>query len=303
MDNSRLNYKHLYYFWVVAKEGSMTKASQVLDLAVQTISVQLGTLEESLGVSLFTLVGRRLELTEEGKVALNYADEIFLLGKQLRDVLRSQPKRSLRLTVGIADVLPKLMVYRLLEAVLNLEEPVRLVCYEGKFESLLSDLLMHKLDIILTDRSIATSRNLLLYNHFLGESDLTFFGTTEHVEKYKTNFPQSLHGAPMILPTTNSAIRTRLDQWFEKQQIYPDIMAEIEDSALLKTFGRAGLGLCIAPSVITNEVEAEYGLFPIGSTPDLHEEFFAISPERRIKHVAVAKLCATARECFMSFSS
>lgn len=288
MKTTNLNFRHLYYFWMVAKEGSVTRAAERLDVAVQTISAQLSLLEQSLGKSLFAPQGRRLVLTEAGRVALGYADQIFLLGEQMLDALaNSDVERTMRLTVGISDSLPKLISARLLEAALGLPERVKLVCYEDKFESLLGDLSVHKLDVVLTDRSVPPGATLRVFSHLLGESELTLFGVPSLAKKYRTDFPQSLNGAPILLPTRNNAIRGRIDHWFEVHGIHPNVVGEFDDNALLNTFGRNGLGLFPAPSALSKDVEEQFGAVPVGEMSKVREQFYAISNERKIKHPAI----------------
>ncbi len=287
MKTTGLNYRHLYYFWVVAKEGSVTRAAERLDVAVQTISAQLGLLEQAVGKSLLAPQGRRLALTESGRIALGYADQIFLLGEQLQDALADAgADRAMRLTVGISDSVPKLISSRLLEAALGLPQKVKLVCYEDRFESLLGDLSVHKLDVVLTDRPVPSGATLRVFSHLLGESDITLFGTPVLAKKYQPGFPVSLSGAPLLLPTRNNAIRGRLDQWFETQQIRPDVVGEFDDNALLNTFGRSGLGLFPAPSALAADVQEQFGAVAVGDVP-VREQFYAISNERKIKHPAI----------------
>lgn len=288
MKTTHLNFRHLYYFWVVAKEGSITRAAERLDVAVQTISAQLSLLEQSLGKSLFAPQGRRLVLTEAGRIALGYADQIFLLGEQMLDALAdSDVERTMRLTVGISDSLPKLISARLLEAALGLPERVKLVCYEDKFESLLGDLSVHKLDVVLTDRSVPPGATLRVFSHLLGESELSLFGVPALAKKYRTNFPQCLNGAPLLLPTRNNAIRGRIDHWIEVHGIHPNVVGEFDDNALLNTFGRNGLGLFPAPSTLNNDVAEQFGAVPVGEMSKVREQFYAISNERKIKHPAI----------------
>jgi LysR family transcriptional activator of nhaA len=287
MKNQGLNYRHLYYFWVVAKEGSVTRAAERLDVAVQTISTQLALLEQSIGKSLLAPQGRRLTMTEAGRVALGYADQIFLLGEQLQDTLAdSDVESAMRLTVGISDSVPKLISSRLLEAALGLPQKVKLVCYEDRFESLLGDLSVHKLDVVLTDRPVPSGATLRVFSHLLGESDISLFGVPALAKKYRAKFPASLAGAPILLPTRNNAIRGRLDHWFETQQLRPDVVGEFDDNALLNTFGRSGLGLFPAPSALAADVEEQFGAVAIGDLP-VREQFYAISNERKIKHPAI----------------
>lgn len=288
MKSTHLNFRHLYYFWVVAKEGSVTRAAERLEVAVQTISAQLSLLEQALGKSLFAPQGRRLVLTEAGRIALGYADQIFLLGEQMLDALAdSDVERTMRLTVGISDSLPKLISARLLEAALGLPERVKLVCYEDKFESLLGDLSVHKLDVVLTDRSVPPGATLRVFSHLLGESELSLFGVPALAKKYRANFPQCLNGAPLLLPTRNNAIRGRIDHWIEVHGIHPNIVGEFDDNALLNTFGRNGLGLFPAPSTLNKDVEEQFGAVPVGEMSKVREQFYAISNERKIKHPAI----------------
>jgi len=287
MKASSLNYRHLYYFWVVAKEGSVTRAAERLDVAVQTISAQLALLEQSIGKALLAPQGRRLALTEAGRVALSYADRIFLLGEQMQEVLAdSDIGRTMRLTVGLSDSLPKLIASRLLEAALRLPERVKLICHEDDYESLLGDLSVHKLDVVLTDRPVPSGATLRVFSHLLGESEIALFGVPELARRYKGNFPQSLHGAPLLLPTRNHAIRGRLDHWFEVIEVRPDVIGEFDDNALLNTFGRNGLGLFPAPFALARDVKEQFGAVPVGEIP-VREQFYAISNERKIKHPAV----------------
>jgi LysR family transcriptional activator of nhaA len=283
-----LNFRHLHYFWVVAKEGSITRASERLGLAVQTVSAQLSQLEKSIGKSLFKPQGRRLVLTEAGTVALRYADQIFLLGQQLQDALSAdEVEQVMRLTVGISDSLPKLIASRLLEAALALPQRVRLVCYEEQFESLLGKLSVHKLDVMLTDRPVPPGSSLRVFSHLLVETQTSLFGIPALAEKYRDGFPGSLTGAPLLLPTRNNAIRSRIDYWFETHDVHPDLISEFDDNALLHTFGRAGRGLFPAPSVLAADVFNQFGVVPVGPMSEVTEQIYAISNERKIKHPAI----------------
>lgn len=288
MKNAGINFRHLYYFWVVAKEGSITRAAERLEVAVQTISAQLGLLEQSLGKALLAPQGRRLTLTEAGRVALGYADQIFLLGEQLQEVLmESDVGQTMRLTVGLSDSLPKLTASRLLEAALNLPQKVKLVCHEDDFESLLGELSVHKLDVVLTDRPVPSGTTLRVFSHLLGESEIMLFGLPELAKRYRPNFPTSLKGAPVLLPTRNHAIRGRLDHWFETHDVRPDVVGEFDDNALLNTFGRSGLGLFPASFALADAVKEQFGAVPVGELSEVREQFYAISNERKIKHPAV----------------
>jgi LysR family transcriptional activator of nhaA len=288
MKATGLNFRHLYYFWVVAKEGSITRAAERLDVAVQTISAQLSLLEQAVGKSLLAPQGRRLTLTEAGRIALSYADQIFLLSEQMMDTLASSDvERTMRLTVGISDSLPKLISSRLLEAALALPQRVRLVCYEDKFESLLADLSLHKLDVVLTDRPVPSGTTLRVFSHLLGESEISLFGVPVLAERYVSGFPASLNGAPLLLPTRNNAIRGRIDHWLETHDVRADVVGEFDDNALLNTFGRSGLGLFPAPSALEQDVRNQFEAVPVGALSPVKEQFYAISNERKIKHPAI----------------
>ncbi|MGE5622569.1 MAG: transcriptional activator NhaR [Bacillota bacterium] len=302
MKNTGLNYRHLYYFWVVAKEGSVTRAAERLDVAVQTISAQLALLEQSLGKALLAPQGRRLVLTEAVRVALGYADQIFLLGEQMQEVLaETDVGHTMRLAVGISDSLPKLIASRLLDAALKLPQKVKLICYEDDFESLLGNLSVHKLDVVLTDRPVPSGTTLRVFSHLLGESEISLFGLPELAKRYRPKFPESLNGAPVLLPTRGNAIRGRLDHLFENHDVRPDVVGEFDDNALLNTFGRHGAGLFPAPSALAKDVREQFGAVPVGELAQVREQFYAISNERKIKHPAVeAILSAIHGKEFMS---
>ena len=287
MKNTGMNFRHLYYFWVVAKEGGVTRAAQRLGLAVQTVGTQLSLLEQAVGKQLFSQQGRRLVLTESGRTALAYADQIFLLGEQMQEALGEADSHKTRLTVGISDSLPKLTAFRLLEATMHLERPVRLVCHEGQFEALLGELALHKLDVVLTDRAVRSGTTLKVFSHQLFESATIVAGAPALAEIYAENFPASLNGAPFLLPTRNNALRGRIDEWFEQHAVRPDIVGEFEDNALLNTFGRRGLGLFFATAALASDIFEQFGAVLVGPVPQVREQFYAISNERKIKHPAV----------------
>lgn len=288
MKTTGLNFRHLYYFWVVAKEGSVTRAAERLDVAIQTISAQIALLEQSVGKALLAPQGRRLVLTEAGRIALSYADQIFLLGEQLQEVLtETDIGKTMRLTVGLSDSLPKLTASRLLETALKLPQKVKLVCHEDDFESLLGDLSVHKLDVVLTDRPVPSGTTLRVFSHLLGESDISLFGLPALAEQYRDGFPASLRGAPVLLPTRNHAVRGRIDHWFEAHDVRPDVVGEFDDNAMLNTFGRHGLGLFPSSTALADAVKEEFGAVPVGELTNVHEQFYAISNERKIKHPAI----------------
>ena len=287
MKNNGMNFRHLYYFWVVAKEGGVTRAAERLGVAVQTISTQLALLEQSVGKALFSQQGRRLVLTESGRTALGYADQIFLLGEQMQEALGEADGAKIRLTVGISDSLPKLTAFRLLEATLHLERQVRLVCHEGQFEALLGDLALHKLDVVLTDRAVRSGTTLRVFSHQLFESDTVVVGAQALSATYRQDFPRSVNGAPFLLPTRNNALRGQIDEWFEQNGVRPDIVGEFEDNALLNTFGRRGLGLFFATAALASDIAEQFGVVLVGPVPQVRQQFYAISNERKIRHPAI----------------
>jgi LysR family transcriptional activator of nhaA len=292
-----LNYHHLLYFWMVAKEGGITPAAESLHLSQPTLSTQIRKLEKALGVQLFERKGRTMLLTDSGQTVFRYAEEIFSLGRELTDALRGRTTdNAFRLLVGVPDVLPKLVVYQILKSALDLEEPVKLVCYEGKLNDLLSDLALHRLDVVLADSPLTPQVNVRAFNHLLGECDVTVFGTAQMAKKYKRGFPASLSGAPMLLPTHNTTMRRALEQWFDASDIRPDTVHEFEDSALLKVFGEAGEGMIVVPTAIAAQVGRQYSLKAIGRIPEIIERFYAISVERRLKHPAVLAISEAARK-------
>ena len=294
------NFHHLLYFWTVAREGSILAACKKLYVSQPTVSAQIRALERALGQPLFARRGRRLELTEMGHVALRFAGEIFTLGRELAETFQGRPAgRGLRLVVGVADVVPKLIAYRLLEPALQLPERVELICLEGKSDRLLAELAVHELDLVLTDAPVGPSVNVRAFSHLLGECGLAVFGTAPLAKRFKKGFPASLAEAPFLLPTETCAIRRELNQWFFSQGITPRVAGQFEDSALLKTFGQAGRGLFCAPTAIAGEIEQQYGVQRIGVLDRIRERFYAISVERRIRHPAVLAISTAAkRELF-----
>jgi LysR family transcriptional activator of nhaA len=291
-----LNYHHLLYFYTVAKEGSVSRAATVLRLAQPTLSGQIRKLEEAFDEKLFVRAGRRLVLTEMGRVVYRYADEIFSIGRELTETLRGRPKdRPGRLSVGVADVVPKLVTHRLLEIALSLPEPVQMVCHEGKTDRLLADLAVHDHDLVITDTPLSPHVNVKAYNHPLGECGVSFFAASAVIPRSR-RFPRSLDGAPVLLPTANTALRRSLDEFFRHHEIHPRVVAEFEDSALLKVFGQHGHGIFPAPRILEQEISKQHGARVVGRTDEVVERFFAISVERRIKHPAVAAITHAARE-------
>jgi len=294
-----LNYSHLQYFWTVAREGSITRASEVLHLTPQTISGQIKLLEEAIGEPLLQRKGRGLTLTVTGKLVQEYADEIFMLGAELAQRVRSeQPGAPAKLNVGIVSSLPKLVAYRMLEPALGHDDGIRLVCREGNLDELLGELAILRLDLVLSDRPVPTGLNVKAYNHELGSSNVAFFVHNRKAARFKRDFPESLHGADILMPVNASEIRRRLDDWFDSHDLRPEIVAEFDDSALLKAFGEAGQGAFPAPTVIADQVTQMYRCKCIGIAEGVTEQYFAISPERRIKHPAILKITEAARAKF-----
>jgi LysR family transcriptional activator of nhaA len=292
-----VNYHHLLYFWVVSREGGLVPAGKVLRLSHPTLSAQIHSLEDNLGEKLFTKVGRKLALTDVGRVVFRYADEIFRLGREMVDAVKDRSTgQPLRLEVGVVDVVPKLVVRRLLKPALALTEPVRIVCYEDSYEKLLADLALHSLDIVIADSPVPSGSSVRAYNHLLGETDVAFFGVKSLVNTLKRKFPKSLDGAPMVLPLENSALRRALNQWFDRNAIKPRVVAEFQDSALLNVFGADGVGVFTAPTVVENEVCRQYGVSVLGYAHDVKERFYAVSVERRLKHPAVVAISNAARQ-------
>lgn len=292
-----LNYHHLRYFWAVAREGGVTRASRALNISQPTVSAQLRELEEALGEKLFDREGRRLVLTEAGQLVYRYADEIFGLGRELLDTLKGRPTgRPLRLSVGIADVVPKLVAHRLLEPALRLPEPLRIVCHEDKTERLMTELAGHGLDLVIADGPVGPALRVKAFNHFLGESGVAFFGVSALARRLARGFPRSLDGAPMLLPTPITSLRRSLDQQFEALGVRPQVRGEFQDSALMAAFGMAGHGAFPAPVAIADEVRRQFRVERIGVLDGVRERFYAISVERRLKHPAVVAISDAARQ-------
>nr|WP_320136853.1 transcriptional activator NhaR [uncultured Amphritea sp.] len=294
-----MNFKHLRYFLVVAQEGSINRASEKLHLTPQTISGQLKLLEHELGTALFKKRGRNLILTKAGQHALNYAEDIFQLGDELQQSIHNPvPHKQQRFNIGIADVLPKLITYHLLEPALKLNDASRLICEEGPLPSLLADLATQKLDLVLADRPLDASFHIRGYNHLLGECGLSFFATTAVAATYRANFPASLEGAPMLMPSAETERGMGLKRWFERYKIRPDIRVECADTALIEAFGLSGAGIFCAPTVIEQQMTRQYGVEVIGRMDDIRERFYAISLERRVSHPGVLAVCNAARMAF-----
>lgn len=295
-----LNYKQLHYFWAVAKAGSIVRASERLNLTPQTLSGQIRVLEDALRAPLFLRVGRRLELTETGRLALSYADEIFQIGNELEEALRARPERhAIPFRVGVDDAVPKSIAYRLLTPAMELASPVRIVCREDKLVRLLVELAIQRVDLILADRPMRDEANVKGYSHKLGNCGITFFAAPRLAKTFKKKWPHVLDAAPLLIPGKDAAIRIPLMRWFDVHQLRPHIVGEFDDSALMQAFGQAGIGIFIAPSVIADEVRREHGVVVVGRTDEVTEQFYAISLERRLTHPAVVAINDTAhRELF-----
>ena len=280
---------------MVAKAGSIARASEQLHLTPQTISGQLSLFEEIQGEALFRKNGRNLQLTDAGRLVLSYADDIFALGQELEEALHHRPiERTVQLRVGVSDALPKTVAYRLLEPALKLPQTLRINCREGKLEILLAELATHKLDVVMSDSSMPVSANIRGYSHQLGECGLSFFATRALAEQYPQPFPKNLDAAPFLLPGEDAALRARLLQWFDHQQLRPRIAGEFDDSALMSAFGQAGAGFFAAPTVIADMVMRQYDVQLLGQTDEIKEQFYAISVQRKLTHPAVLAISQAA---------
>ncbi len=305
---SSLNYKHLRYFWMVAKTGSIVRASEQLYCSPQSISGQLGELENSLGVQLLKKAGRGLELTEMGRKIFSYADEIFSLGTELLEVAHQQPvKKSTPFRIGITDSVSKSIAYQVIEPVLHLDEPIRLICREGKLASLLSEMSVNQLDLVIADRPMPANLNVRAHNHLLGESKLAIFAAKSLIETYSETyietkqaktFPYHLHGAPFLLPGEDFTYQKKLIAWFEAKKIYPTIVGEFDDSALLKSFGQAGAGFFAAPLAIADYICRQYAVEQVGHIDTVTEQLYAITTERRLTHPAVIAIVKATANIF-----
>lgn len=290
-----LNYHHLRYFWVVAREGSITRAAAKLERSLPTVSAQLQEMEEACQAQLFTRTGRQLSLTEVGQQVFRYADEIFSIGEELMETLRGRPHgRPMRLVVGISDTLTSLVVQCLLEPAFRYPKPLVITCLQDKPHRLLAALALHEIDVVLSDAPVNPSVRVRAFNHQLGECGITFFGTARHAAR-RRGFPRSLDNVPILLPGQTTLLRQDLDQWFEKLKIHPRIVGEFEGNTLLKFFGKSGIGIFAAPSIIETHVQRFYGVRVIGRTREIRERFYAISVERKLKHPVVTLISTIAK--------
>jgi len=297
-----VNYKHLYYFWATAKAGGVVRASEQLHITPQTLSTQIKLLEGRLGCTLLRKSGRRLELTEDGRTALRYADQIFALGTELEAALGRTlgDEQSLDFRVGIADAVPKSIAYRLLEPALALDRPVRLIGHEGKMPDLLAQLSVHRLDLVIADEPMSRRTSVKAFNHALGTTAMSFFAAPALCNTLGADFPACLDAAPMLIQGRASAMRQRLDLWLSEQGLRPRLIGEFDDAALLKAFGAQGRGVFMSPTVLEDETCVQYGVQVLGRSSELVEEFFAISVERRVTHPCVVAITASARERFLA---
>lgn len=291
-----INYHHLLYFWMVAKEGSIAGAAKRLRLSQPTISTQVRTLEEQLGVELFDRSGRRLVLSEAGQMAYRYAEEIFTLGREMVDVLHDRPvDRPARMVVGVTYVVPKLIAYQLLQPALGLEGGMYVSCREDRFDRLLGQLARHEIDMVISDVPLGPEVSVKAFNHPLGSCGISFFAAGKLGPKYRRDFPASLDRAPFLLPMPGSMVRRELDRWFDAHDLQPEVVGEFDDSALLKVFGQGGFGVFAGPSAIEKEIKRQYGVTVIGRTDEIQERFYAITVERRLKHPGVVAISEGAK--------
>lgn len=292
-----MNFKHLYYFWVTARAGGIMRAGEQLHTTPQTLSGQIKLLEDWLGRKLFRKSGRQLELTEYGRLALGYADQIFSLGQDLETALRQTrgAQKRLDFRVGVADSVSKSLAYRLLEPALSMAQPVKLLATEGTFDDLLAALALHRLDLVIADEPMPRRVSVKAFSHALGRSTMSFFCAPGLKPQVKGAFPACLDGVPMLVPSASSSVRRQLEGWFARHQLAPVVVGEFDDAALMKAFGREGQGVFMAPSVLDNQTCAEFGVEVIGHTDELVEEFYAVSVERRISHPCVQAITDAAR--------
>lgn len=299
-----LNFHHLRYFWVAAREGGLTRAAQKLRVSQPSICTQIQALEQALGAKLLRRTARGLTLTEAGQRAFSFAEEIFTLGGDLVNTLKQQPTaRPLAVNIGIVDSLPKLLTFEMLKPVFHLEQPVQVCCREGKVPDLLAQLGTFRLDIVLSDEPAPASGNLKTFNHLLGECGLAFCAEPRLATRLKRGFPRSLDQAPALLPGPNCALRRSLEQWFREQGIFPRLVAEFDDAALMKVAATDGLGFFALPGLVAGEAVARYGVKIIGQAPQCSQRFYAISAERRLEHPAVVAMTRVARSTLSGRSS
>ncbi|TKB88688.1 MAG: transcriptional activator NhaR [Nitrospira sp.] len=292
-----LNYHHLLYFWSVAKHGTVAKAGEELRLSQPTISAQLRLLEDALGEKLFRRSGRYLVLTEMGRVVFNYAEDIFSMGQDLMNTVKGRGSdKPMRLVVGIADAVPKLLASQLLKSAFKVSRATRVVCWEDKLDRLLADLAIHSLDLVIADTPAPPNIKVQAYSHLMGESSVTLFAMTKLARQYRRNFPRSLEGAPFLLPTANATLRRLLDDWFIRNDLHPQLVGEIEDSATLKAFGHEGYGIFPGSTALEKEIRRQYQVEVLGRITSIKQRFYAITVERRLKHPTVMAIVESTRK-------
>jgi LysR family transcriptional activator of nhaA len=293
-----VNYKHLHYFWAAAKAGGVMRAGEQLHTTPQTLSGQIKLLEERLGRKLFRKRGRELELTEDGRVALGYAEDIFALGSELESAMRERRQsgpRTIEFRVGVADSVAKPVAYRLLEPALSLADPVRMICHEWKFAELLAELALHRLDLVIADEPLSRQVSVKAFNHRLGSSTMSFLCAPALLPRLEGDFPECLNGTPMLIPSTESSVRPQFDAWLARHRLEPRVVAEFDDGALMQAFGREGRGVFLSPSVLAQQTAQQYGMHVLGHSDELVEHFYAISVERRSSHPCVVAITQAAR--------
>lgn len=286
-----LNYNHLYYFYRVALDGGVTAASRGLHLTPQTISGQIAALEQQIGYPLFERQGKKMTLTRRGRMVLSYAEDIFHLGDELKALLK-QPEvvERLSVTIGIVDVIPKALAYTLIKPVTALPQPVHLVCREGELEYLLAELAVNKLDLVLSERPLPPGTRLRAYNHLVIETDIALFATKPLLDHYQQRFPDQLDQAPFLMPSPQTLLSQLLVSWFDQRNLSPAVVGEFDDSALACAFCQAGLGIVAAPAVITAELGEQFGIYPLGILQGVRAQFYAISPQKKIKHPGIVAI-------------
>ncbi|TDF41387.1 transcriptional activator NhaR [Alteromonadaceae bacterium M269] len=289
----KLNFKHLYYFLVVTEEGSITKAAERLHLTPQTVSSQLSHLEQSFGQPLLTRQGRHWVVTDSGAVVVEYAKDIFELGKELSDVMRGTPShRPIELIVGITDAIPKALAYKLIQPALNIEQEVNIKCFEGTYQDLVGRLAVHSLDVVLADRPIDNQLHIKAYSHLLKHSTLSVLGSPKL--NVTGSFPENLNQLPFLLPSEHHWLSRVLYEWFDEQDVSPIIKGQFDDSALMKTFAKAGIGACCMPTVIEKNLTEEYDLKVLGHIDTISEHYYALTVERKITNPAIQAICQSA---------
>lgn len=296
LDMEWLNYHHLFYFWTTVKAGTITAAAEELHLTRPTVASQIRELETAFGQPVFQKQGRGLVMTDFGKKVFEYADEIFSVGQELREFVktgRTNTRKSFR--VGVTDVVPKLIAFELLKPALEQEEPPRFICHEGKMGHLLSELAHHRLDMLISDSPAPSTLEFRVYSHLLGECGLTMMGSAKLAKSYRKGFPESLTGAPLLLPTEQTAVRRALDYWLEERNLFPHLVAEFEDSALLKTFGQAGIGIFPVPTALEESIQQQFDVQPVGRIPEVLDRFYVISPEKRLKDESTIRVVQQAK--------